>query len=307
MSKSHVHRSTRSKSQHAAFPRAPEAHQKAAGNPANAIPPALFSDLLRQAITEPGIISSAYRAFHAFSLGNQLLAASQLVERGLPIAPIASFNAWKAKNRMVRKGEKALRLFMPVTIKRQDRDEESGIEQEIQFQSFMLKPHWFSLDQTDGENFTEEACSPSWEAGRAMSTLGIEETSFEMLDGNCQGYATGHRIAINPLAVLPHKTRFHEMAHVVLGHTAQSAMQDDERTPRNLREVEAECVAYILCSILGLPGRDESRGYVQNWLGDEPLTEKTARRIFAAAEKLIKAGRAAKPEGGPVMAGQLVC
>lgn len=80
------------------------------------------------------------------------------------------------------------------------------------------------------------------------------------------GYASGNRIAINPVAALPHKTRFHEMAHV-LGHTAEHALQDDERTPRSLREVEAESVAYILCSLLDLPGRDESRGYVQAWLG----------------------------------------
>lgn len=291
MSKPRTHRSQHSRSQRAAFPRTPEAHQRAVGKPDNAIPPGLFADLLREAVTRPGIISDAYRAFHAFSLGNQILAASQLIERGMPITPIASFNTWKAKGRMVRKGQKAIRLFMPVTLKRQDRDEATGIEQEIRFQSFLLKPHWFSLDQTDGAAFTVEPHSPDWEAGRAMAALGIEETPFEMLDGNCQGYASQNRIAINPLAVLPHKTRFHEMAHVVLGHTAEAAMQDDERTPRNLREVEAECVAFILCSILDLPGRDESRGYVQNWLGEEPLAEKTARRIFAAAEKLIKAGR----------------
>jgi hypothetical protein len=30
-----------------------------------------FSDLLSQAISQPGIISQAYSAFHNFSLGNQ--------------------------------------------------------------------------------------------------------------------------------------------------------------------------------------------------------------------------------------------
>ncbi len=286
---SHTTRS--SKARHAAFPRTPEAHQTAVGGNGNAIQPSLFADLLREAVTQPGIISDAYRAFHAFSLGNQILAASQLIERGLPISPIASFNSWKSKGRMVRKGARALRLFMPVTLKRQDRDEATGIEQQIQFQTFMLKPNWFSLDQTDGENFVHEARSPAWDAGRAMTGLGIEETTFEMLDGNCQGYATGNKIAINPVAALPHKTRFHELAHVILGHTAESSLQDDERTPRNLREVEAESVAFILCSLLGLPGRDESCGYVQAWLDGEQVPEKNARRIFSAADKLMKAGQ----------------
>lgn len=68
-------------------------------------------------------------------------------------------------------------------------------------------------------------------------------------------------------------------------------MQDDERTPRNLREVEAESVAYLLCSLLELPGKAESRGYLQAWLGSESLTEQTARRIFAAADRILKAGQ----------------
>jgi hypothetical protein len=35
-------------------------------------------------------------------------------------------------------------------------------------------------------------------------------------------------------------------------------------TPRNLREVEAESVAMLLCESLGLPGAASSRGYIQN-------------------------------------------
>jgi len=68
-------------------------------------------------------------------------------------------------------------------------------------------------------------------------------------------------------------------------------MHDDERTPRDIREVEAESVAYICCAHLGLPGLDEARGYVQNWLADAPITDKSAQRIFGAAEKILKAGR----------------
>lgn len=253
--------------------------------------PSLFVDLLHEALTEPGLLSSAYRAFHQYSLGNQLLAATQLMERDLPIAPIASFNTWKSKGRMVRKGQKAIRLFMPVTLRPQDRDDETGVEQEIQFQSFMLRPNWFSLDQTEGEVFNHEAKSPEWDKTLAMTAFGINEIPFEMLDGNCQGYASQNKIAINPLAALPHKTRFHEMAHVILGHTAETSMQDDERTPRNLREVEAESVAFIMCSLLDLPGQEEARGYVQVWLGDEQIAEKTALRIFATADKLLKAGQ----------------
>ena len=55
---------------------------------------------------------------------------------------------------------------------------------------------------------------------------------------------------------MPHKTRFHELAHVLLGHTNEGTLNDDERTPRNLRECEAESVALLCLAALDLPGID---------------------------------------------------
>jgi len=45
--------------------------------------PASFAELLRSAVTEPGIISTAYRQFHNFSISNQLLAFVQCARRGI--------------------------------------------------------------------------------------------------------------------------------------------------------------------------------------------------------------------------------
>ena len=39
--------------------------------------PRAFADLLASAVHEPGTLSSAYRQFHHYSLGNQLLAMFQ--------------------------------------------------------------------------------------------------------------------------------------------------------------------------------------------------------------------------------------
>jgi hypothetical protein len=55
-----------------------------------------------------------------------------------------------------------------------------------------------------------------------------------MLTGNCQGYAKGRQIAINPLVQMPAKTTFHELAHIELGHTSE-AVHDSETLPRNLK------------------------------------------------------------------------
>jgi hypothetical protein len=35
---------------------------------------------------------------------------------------------------------------------------------------------------------------------------------------------------------------------------------------------------------------EESRGYIQNWLNGEEFPEKSSRRVFAAADKILKAG-----------------
>jgi hypothetical protein len=40
-----------------------------------------FADLLRSAVNDSGVISNAYQQFHNYSLGNQLLAWSQCLER----------------------------------------------------------------------------------------------------------------------------------------------------------------------------------------------------------------------------------
>ena len=54
---------------------------------------------------------------------------------------------------------------------------------------------------------------------------------------------------------------------------------------------EAEAVAYLLTDLLDLDGKAESRGYIQHWLQSATVPEKSARRIFSAADKILKAGR----------------
>jgi hypothetical protein len=49
---------------------------------------------------------------------------------------------------------------------------------------------------------------------------------------------------------MPHKMLFHELAHIELGHTAESDFTDSDITPRSLREAEAEAVAMMLCESL---------------------------------------------------------
>jgi hypothetical protein len=258
--------------------------------------PAAFADLLQKAVSEPGIISKAYSAFHGYSIGNQILALVQCAERGITPGPISTFMGWKDKGRYVRKGEKAIVLCMPVTCKRKSTDDQPADDdaKPETFTRFVYRPNWFVLVQTDGQEL-EPTLIPGWDQARALDTLGITEEVFSMTDGNCQGYARQRTIAVSPVAELPVKTLLHECAHVVLGHTteAEAGLTDSELTPRSLREVEAEAVAMVCLEALGLPGADHCRGYIQHWnasRGSEPIPERSAQRIFKAADQILKAG-----------------
>src|SRR6266850_2905163 len=77
-----------------------------------------FRQLLEEAVSKPGTLMRAYSLFWNYSLGNQILAFIQAKNRGIELGPIASFNRWKELGRHVKRGEKALELCMPVTMKR---------------------------------------------------------------------------------------------------------------------------------------------------------------------------------------------
>jgi hypothetical protein len=246
-----------------------------------------WSDLLKAAVTEPGLILKAYSAFHGYSLGNQVAAMAQCNLRGLEPGPINTYPGWQKLNRQVRKGEKAIRLCMPLTRKVKD---EASADERMAIACFVWKPHWFVLNQTEGEPI-EPPAMPGWDKGQALQALNITEAPFTHTDGNVQGYARKREVAISPLAAIPHKTLFHELAHVELGHTSESDFNDTEMTPRNLREAEAEAVALLLCESLQLPGSDFCRGYIQNWIAGDVIPEKSAQKIFGAADRILRAGR----------------
>jgi len=253
-----------------------------------------WSALLIEAVTKPGLIMKAYSAFHSYSVGNQILALVQCQMRGLQPGPINTFPKWKDLGRFVKRGERALTLCMPITCKRR----EDNSDEEHTFTSFVYKARWFTLSQTDGQEL-EPITIPEWDAERALAALSIERVPFDHPDGNIQGFAKQRQVAINPLAQLPFKTLFHELGHVILGHTTEADFADTERTPKNLREVEAEAVALLCCEALNLEGATYCRRYIQNWLcpsigykGDA-IPEKGAQKIFHAADQILKAGRLA--------------
>ncbi len=250
-----------------------------------------WSTLLVEAVNKPGLIMKAYSAFWPYSIGNQLLALVQCHLRGIQPGPINTFPKWQTLGRVVKRGERALTLCMPITRKRRDKDSDD----EHTFTSFVHRARWFVVSQTIGSELGPVTI-PGWDAERALAGLSIERIAFDKTDGNVQGFARARQVAINPVAQLPHKTLFHEMAHVLL-HTSEGDFTDTEQTPRKLHEVEAESVALLCCEALNLAGADYARGYIQHWLYQgigydaDAIPEKSAQKIFRAADQILRAGR----------------
>lgn len=253
-----------------------------------------WQTLLNEALTKPGLVSEAYHRFHNYSVGNQILAFVQCAMRKIQPGPISTYPGWKALGRHVKRGEKAITLCMPVMGKkrvRETRDDGQEEEREEVFTRFVFRNNWFVLSQTEGKEYKPEPL-PEWNAERAVAALDVHLETFSELNGNVQGYARpGRVVAISPVAEMPQKTLFHELAHVRLGHLEQSNLTDSEATPRNLMEVEAEAVALLCCESLGLGGAESSRGYIQGWAhGAASIPEKSAQKIFHAADQILKAG-----------------
>src|SRR5947207_14861132 len=77
-----------------------------------------FRQLSDEEVTKRGTVMKAYSLFWNYSLGNQILAFLQAAQRGIALGPIASFNRWKELGRHVKRGERAIELCMPITMKR---------------------------------------------------------------------------------------------------------------------------------------------------------------------------------------------
>ena len=76
----------------------------------------------------------------------------------------------------------------------------------------------------------------------------------------------------------------------MLGHTVEHTMTDSERTPKDIREVEAESVAYFSARFSGCRGWKNLAATFKTGLSGQEIAEKSAQRIFKTADAILKAG-----------------
>jgi len=240
------------------------------------------------------------QSFHRYSPNNQLLLAAQGAE-GL----VASFNTWKQIPAVdghvcrVRKGETAMRVYAPIRTTRREVDQETGDEiVERSVVRFKLVPvfHQGQLvappDIPMQPKLLVGAEPPAylWDAVAAQIAAAGFRLERGALDG--PGGANGvtsypdKRVIVRddlpPAQAL--KTQIHELAHVML-HAPDDR---PDGMSRDLVEVEAESVAFVVCDMLGVDSASYSIPYVANWAGGElDRVRSTAERVLGAARQIV--------------------
>ena len=208
-----------------------------------------------------------------FSFRNLMLLVSQRPE----IHHAATFQAWRALGRSVRKGEKALHILKPRFAKRAAATQAAD-EADKQLVGFTVLP-LFALEQTDGVPL-KPAVVPRDFAEPATFAHTVEQLRNAALascphveaievrprrDGDSTGAYGWFNRATKSIVVLtdtlPHQqfaTLVHELAHAILHG-------DTEHHTRARKEVEAESTAFVVCYALGLDTASFALPYVATW------------------------------------------
>ena len=249
-----------------------------------------YNEMFATMLEKEGTVSQCFSVFHEFSINNQMLACWQLHAKGMEIQPVASKTRWLKLNREVKKSQKYNRIYLwqPIPSVYYTEDEETGKRVRHEYTRFEFNPRWYALEQTYGEDLDPKKLEiKGFNLDKVIQHYKIKLVPFKKLNGNIQGYANTktNELAINPVASDKDMTILHELAHLALEH-------GKVEMSTNLKELEAETVAYIVGSVLGANETQlsESRGYVQNWFKGNEIPEFNANRIMRVADKILKLG-----------------
>ena len=238
--------------------------------------------------------------FHDYSLNNTLL----ILEQNPRATQLASYTKWqKDFNRQVKRGEKGLMIWMPVEIKVKENhyvlDENGnrilGDDGKFKREEVVVKKRTFKIGYTFDVSQTEQI------EGKEV----IELSPVKELEGNVKDYPTLTKALMeispvpikieafkasakgcynsltNEIKIQPDmseaqtiKTMIHEIAHSIV-HSDENLNQlkqkDNVEFSKNEKEVQAESIAYIVSSHLGIDTSDYSFPYVATWgLSTEP-------------------------------------
>ena len=224
--------------------------------------------------------------FHSYSFRNVMLIASQRPDA----TRVAGFNAWRKLGRFVKKGEKGIAIIAPIVFKRDDEAAGSDDERAGDVQLRFKVAHVFDYSQTDGTalpELGEMAGDPGAYTQRVVAfiaSLGIALDYADDLDG-ADGVSKKGQIVIR--SGLTPATEFsvlvHELAHELIH---QGATRPGAKT---VRELEAEAVAFTVCTGIGLETGTASADYIGLYNGDADLLAQSLDAIQRTASQILQA------------------
>ena len=261
------------------------------------------------------------KKFRKYSFANTMLIWIQKPDA----THVAGFKKWKELNRQVKKGAKAISIFVPKmrkvaakdgdgtssnsdTTRQPDPNIEKDLDKQIQKQVLTGFQIGYIFDISDTEvipGMEDKAAEPpSWHAGDEPSevadklagyvediikSVGIKYTR-DAAKGGEMGYARGGE-HINITSGVAGANRasvlIHELAHTLM-HFPNSIFSDDEQKtiPKAVKEYQAEAVAAAVLDEYGIPFK-HSATYVALWNEKIPELAEYTNMILKAARYII--------------------
>lgn len=200
---------------------------------------------------------------------------------------VAGFHAWRKLGRFVRKGEKGIAILAPITARR-DADAVDGESKTV----VGFRAAYVFDEQTDGDPLPTLAHDTTGDPGihlaaleQAITDAGVVITRRADL-GGAHGYSQPGRIMILD-SLTPADTAavlVHEFAHELLHQRG-----DDRPTSKTVRETEAEAVAFIVGTAIGMQSNIDASDYIQLYDGNADTLRQSLQRIEATAETILRA------------------
>ena len=231
--------------------------------------------------------------FHRYSFNNTLLIAMQRPDATL----VTGYRNWQSMGRQVKKGEKGITILAPAPIKRKreqeildqnhkpllDADGKPRTE-EVEVVIPRFKPTTvFDISQTDGEPIETLAPEELTEAVadydlfmEAITAVSPVPIRFDEIAGEAKGYYhSGDQEIVIQKGLSESqtiKTAIHETGHARL-HDKDIMEKQGIEKDRLTKEVEAESVAYCVCSAFGVDTSEYSFPYIAGWSSNRDMKE----------------------------------
>ena len=211
-----------------------------------------------------------------YSLSNQCIVSMECAARGITPTYVAGFRAFLALNRVVRRGERAIRILAPVTVKERDASSEQTEVKRVFFKAVSvwdvsmtdplpdkepvpLSPPSQPITGDSHHHLVAPLIAHAAELGYSVEIRGLPDRGP---GGWCDPKRKEIVIATGS-ANRQVRTLVHELAHAHgVGY---------EQYRRDQAEVLVDCVTYICCASVHLDVSGESIPYVAGWGEDGAL------------------------------------